>query len=97
MLVSGLSAIFMALSSQTNVFIENIRLVQFQEFPDKPAFKLTLPLKKIFKDLIDLRIFFAKKLVLNMNSSDWACDWHNEFNFRPKSGRLAFIKLQKSN
>ena len=50
MLVSGLSAIFMAFSSQTNVFIENIRLTEVStQFPDLSDFKLTQTQRRVCK------------------------------------------------
>ena len=50
MLVSGLSVIFMAFSSQTNVFIENIRLTEVStQFPDLSDFKLTQTQKRVWK------------------------------------------------
>ena len=68
MLVSGLSAIFMAFSSQTNVFIENIRLTEDStQFPDLSDFKLTQPQKRPEIELIKL---YQNRPVTSMMSSD---------------------------
>ena len=68
MLVSGLSAIFMAFSSQTNVFIENIRLTEYStQFPDLSDFKLTQPQKGPEVELI---ILYQIRPVTGMMSSD---------------------------